>query len=391
MAGIGVNETMTLLEKMVTNFADYQNKQRRLRPVLRYFNFFIGLMLVVILVCSGQTQKVQAALSGDPVIYSMKILNPKSVLKCGEVVSYIVQVDVGPQDPIMPTPAPDSSGSTKGLPLLKVKVEAFSTVPAVGDFVDAKKGKATAKTLFTGGDDDLSTLGAKIKFKAKKAGTTILYFDGTVMGQYVSFNLPVRVKPCKFKVTTVSRFVVPGLKYTATMDETDLTENSDGSYTGTGKVNWVGWWQVIPPGISSGITCSTQLTAPPSQVDLSGTMNDDGYLDVNITFQPGTAPKWSAVCRDSSGSTPPVDTAVKLAATPLKISAPASTGGVSTQPQYLVDEVSGSVVIDIFSEDDQATSYTPETKFVSLNTASIRWMDVTINSPMILSTMAGVQ
>ena len=132
------------------------------------------------------------------------------------------------------------------------------------------------------GDDDVSTLGSKFKFKAKKAGTTILYFDGMFKGQYVSVNLPVRVKPCKFKVTTTSRFVVPGLKYTATMDETELTESGDGSYTGTGKVNWVGWWQVIPPGIGTSITCTTQLTAPPSQVDLTGTMNDDGYLDVNI-------------------------------------------------------------------------------------------------------------
>ena len=152
-----------------------------------------------------------------------------------------------------------------------MKVEAFSTVPEVGDFVDAKKGTATAKTVFTGGDDNLSTLGAKIKFKAKKAGTTILYFDGMVQGQYVSFNLPVRVKPCKFKVTTTSRFVVPGLKYAAIMDETELTESGDGSYTGTGKVNWVGWWQVIPPGVGTSITCTTQLTAPPTQVDVNGT------------------------------------------------------------------------------------------------------------------------
>ena len=380
-----------ILETKATFFPDIRRNHHRVKTATRAFNFFTVLILVMILVNSGKPIQVQAALSSEPVIYSMKILNPKSVLKCGEVVSYTVRVDVGLQDSNMPTPAPDSSGSTKGLPLPKVKVEAFSTVPAVGDFVDAKKGTVTANIAMSSGDDDLSTLGGKMKFKAKKAGSTILYFDGMVQGQYVSANLPVSVKPCKFKVTTVSRFAVPGLKYTATMDETDLTESGDGSYTGTGKVNWVGWWQVIPPGVGTSITCTTKLTAPPSQVDLTGTMNDDGYLDVNITFQPGTAPKWSAVCRDSSGATPPVDTAVKLAATPLKISAPASTGGVSTQPQYLIDEVSGSVVIDIYSEDDQATSYIPVTKTVSLALPTFRWLDVTINSPMIFGTVAGVQ
>ena len=79
--------------------------------------FITVLMLVFILVSIGTPIQVQAALAGDPVIYSMKILNPKSVLKCGEVVSYIVVVEVKPQDPNLPTPAPGTLESTQGLPL----------------------------------------------------------------------------------------------------------------------------------------------------------------------------------------------------------------------------------------------------------------------------------
>jgi hypothetical protein len=81
-------------------------------------------------------------------------------------------------------------------------------------------------------------------------------------------------------------------------------------------------------------------------------MNDSGYLEVNVTYRSNPA-SWSAVCGDSSGSTPPIITPELLTADSLKISVPVATGGVSTQPQALLDQIdasAGSAFIDIFPD-----------------------------------------
>jgi hypothetical protein len=87
-------------------------------------------------------------------------------------------------------------------------------------------------------------------------------------------------------------------------------------------------------------------------------MDDDGYLTVNIDYKPDQA-SWSAVCRDSSGSTPPSITPETLAASSLKTSVPASSGAGTTEVQDLTDQATGSAYIDIFRDTNQATSYNP--------------------------------
>jgi hypothetical protein len=190
--------------------------------------------------------------------------------------------------------------------------------------------------------------------KAKKAGRTTITFSADVVEFGSTFKahpytVDVNVQECAFKVTIKSHWQVPGLGYAAIIDEADLKPDAAGNYTGTAKVTWSGWWDVIPAGINTGITCTTKLTAPPSQAYLTGKMSESGFLEVNVTYRSNPS-SWSAVCRDTSGATPPSITPGMLTPDSLKISIPVAIGGVSTQPQALIDQIdasAGSAFIDI--------------------------------------------
>jgi hypothetical protein len=264
--------------------------------------------------------------------------------------------------------------------------------PSIGKFIIARKQ--------TGFDYEKPGM-ATFVFHADKAGKTALTFNAEIyywkytvtkwifgpVETAVSNLVNLTVADCKYKATINSRWQVPGLEYAAVIDEVELTLDGNGNYTGTATVTWVGSWQVIPQGMGAGMTCTTKLTAPPSQADLKGTMNDSGYLVVNITYQPVTAPSWNAVCKDSTGATPPVDNPVQLASGPLKISVPASTGGVSTQTTDLGDQISGgTAVIDIFPESGQATSFNPDSRTARSDSSTSWWTMVWSDFPGLFST-----
>ena len=218
---------------------------------------------------------------------------------------------------------------------------------------------ATSSTSFEDGDYDA----AGFTFVAKKAGKTAITFKATVGSYWVGDGAPEKntkqiavpdkkvqvivVQNCQYAVTISSHFKVPGLEYVGTILNAELTPDENGNYTGTAPLTWRGWWQVVPPGVGAGLTCNTTLTAPPQHAELTGKINDQGILTVEVTYTPATG-SWRAVCTDGKQSTPPIDSPVNLSMTPLKISVPASTGGASVKTQDLVDQISaGSATYNI--------------------------------------------
>ena len=148
---------------------------------------------------------------------------------------------------------------------------------------------------FTGGSNLQATQAVEFTFTGKKKGTSTLNFEGTFNSFWVPGNaqlqftadranvtvkdrLVVKVVPCKVKAKLTQRWSGPGYTLVGTMDETELTSTDGGAFAGAGTVTWVAS-TTVPE-------CVSTDTFLPSPVTLDGTLNDDGQLAVNWTFDP---------------------------------------------------------------------------------------------------------
>jgi hypothetical protein len=283
----------------------------------------------------------QAAPPREIVNFSMQVQNPKTTLRCGETVTYLVKVELA-QSKGAPTPAPRSLGLPKGQSVINVKVEAVSVDKNVGDFIATEKGYATAKTSMVF-DDDLAGLGAKFKFKAKKPGKTTLYFEGLVGEEYVSAKLDVKVLPCRFKLNSVSIFKV-GMTSVGIMDG-EIEADEQGNFSGSTIVNW-----------TTSMLCGISSPIAPSTADLIGTINESGQLAGEITFGPITS-----VGGGSCGVG--VATANFGTLDPLTIKASSEGVSVYTQAQAINatnGSFTGTATIVLVPEEDDAVSFIPD-------------------------------
>ena len=278
--------------------------ERHLLP--RWRIVFIALCLVLIIGSVSQTPAAQAAPVREGVTFYMDMVSPKTTVCVGKTVSYEARVYMVYNTPVT-TPKGNKIGENA---IAEIKVEANSQDMNVGDFLNTKKGFVTR---VTGGADDLVSLDtgesspntAVFAFKAKKAGKTNLYFQGLAYGQYVSFTVPVKVIPCKFKVKVLLRFN-PGIyNITVISDEVVMTADEAGTFTGSAVMHWV----------YSNFSIPCSVSAPDSSVNLTGKLDDDGGKFVGtVTFGPTTP----VGCRGSGQG----------AVNPLKFSV-RSSGGVS--------------------------------------------------------------
>jgi hypothetical protein len=287
----------------------------------------------------------------------MDVKQPKTKLCAGRTVSYLVQVELEPLIR-MPTPVPPR-GSPKKLGVVNVKIEAFSSERNVADFVggDSASGIANARTSVVTEDNDLSGLGAKFTLKAKKPGSSTLYFEGLVQGEYVSYDLPIRVIACKFKVTTISEWSVPGpagIHVTAISDDAEVKSADEQSpLTGSTSVNWV-----VSVGAVGG--CSETIDVGSSRVEWNGTVDDSDQLALNGTYQTA-AGALDALCVGASGESTTGNMSIELTPDPLLIGMSAS-GGSTSQSQILQgpEATSGLVTIIVVpEEEEQAVSFIP--------------------------------
>jgi hypothetical protein len=218
---------------------------------------------------------------------------------------------------------------------------------------------------------DLTPGDADFVFTAKKAGTTILKFDGEV-GSYwvgtgatetlpnsyrVHVEVPVKVIPCKYKVSTVQQSVIEGpagFKFSplAMIDGAEMTEDQQVHFTGTAPVNWVG-------GTSNTLPCNLSVKfAPTTQASLAGDINDSGQLVANLTF-PAPEASLTMACFGASNTVPYV-----LSADPLRFSVPFTGGAVTLSQGFLsaTGMVPGSAVIVVIPEEDQVAAFNPDSQ-----------------------------
>lgn len=241
---------------------------------------FIALVLALAIGSTGQTPSVIAAPAGMPVNVYMELVNPKTTVCVGKTAQYPVRVY---------TP-PTTSGSFDfdRYALPGIKVEGFSQDKTVGDFLGAKKGTLTTRTTAPS-DEDIDEAGgfeptpntAYFTFKAKKAGTTTLYFEASAHGQYVSDKVSVRVINCEYEIRTNSTWVFDTQYGTAFFFESmkaKMTVDEQGNLTSSSEsgVAWV-YTQFIP-----NYTSSTSISR--GTAVLSGRIDENGQLLLNIKF-----------------------------------------------------------------------------------------------------------
>lgn len=163
----------------------------------------------------------------------------------------------------------------------------------------------------------------------EKQGDTTITFSADVVEFGHTFKaepfppVPVKVIHCKYQVFTISKWLA-GMTSTASMDgEMTADETAFIPYfTGTADVNW-----------ATSMLCGIKSPIEASTADLTGTINDRGQLDVEITFGPASS---------SGGGSCGVSVTTSNFATPasLRFTVPAS-GGVFRQTQ-VVTAVNGS-------------------------------------------------
>jgi hypothetical protein len=83
-----------------------------------------------------------------------------------------------------------------------------------------------------------------------------------------------------YKVSSVHRWAGVDYTVTGTLEETELSADDQGNFTGHGTMTWVA--TLVPPEDCSIFTGSYE----PSQVEMTGQKDESGQLSVQLNFQP---------------------------------------------------------------------------------------------------------
>jgi len=263
-------------------FRNSRNSKILFRNAERWRSVSLALIFALILGSASQTQLAQAAPGRAGIRLYMDIVQPQTTVCVGKTVSYEARVYMA-FDPPLTTP---KGNKVENSALAGVKIDATSADPNVGDIVGKKQGPVTR---VTGGTEDLVSLesGAAIpnsaifKFKARKAGKTTLYFEGLAFGEYVSFNVPVNVIPCKFKVVATSNMSMcyPGgcIKFRGVIVNGQVTADENGYFKGEAPVVWISS-SVVP-------NCGAVNKLGISSVQMRGNLDDSGQLQLDLDYK----------------------------------------------------------------------------------------------------------
>ena len=202
----------------------------------------------------------------EPVEYRTTLCTGESAVY--SMVVYL-QASTGPRDPV--------SG---------VKIEAYPN--------DTKLGSFDKGSQVTQGFDGLPVT-AEFKFKAgKKPGKTTLVFQGAVrkvdiQTGYVSFNIPIRVVDCKFKVSGTLRFPpdesfnpIPAPPLIVRIKAKELTADTEGHLSGSATVHWVS--ASVTRGVPGGTCTAIETFGRDDEVLINGDVSDDGVLTLTFEF-----------------------------------------------------------------------------------------------------------
>jgi hypothetical protein len=295
---------------------------------------FAALIIALTIGSAGQTPPVQAAPAGATELGFFMIANKERVseplcigeLSTVQVLVYRLKVINGVDE------APDA--------VTGVSVDGYSKNPNVGQISPRKNTNMWASTIYPGAADFV--------FTAEQEGQTAIVFDATIVtpgwfgtnwqggSKAVSASVDVQVIPCRFKVNIVSTFAAQSVKLVATMDGV-LKVVSAGQFTGSATVNWARAYTL------GARDCSGLIDIASSQANLTGKLDGNGRLAVEVTYLPA-ALTHSITC----GGSRTIHAVV--IPDPLKLTVPA-TGGLSTQsqglsePTYYAMRGSASIVV----------------------------------------------
>jgi hypothetical protein len=221
-----------------------------------------------------------------------------------------------------------------------VRVNGVVSNPNIGKISPERNTTIWASTIYPGAADFV--------FTAENFGETTVVFEATVVtpgwfgtnwqggSSAVSASVDVQVIPCRFKVNIVSTFAAQSVKLVATMDGV-MKVVSAGQFTGSATVNWARAYTV------GGRDCSGLIDIASSQANLTGKLDGNGRLAVEVTYLPA-ALTHSITC----GGSRTIQAVV--IPDPLKLTVPA-TGELSTQsqglsePTYYAMRGSASIVV----------------------------------------------
>ncbi len=311
------------MNKKIHNLRGFSANAGNQNP--RWRTVFIALVLALAVGSAGQTPSVIAAPAGVPVKVYMELVNPKTRVCVGKTAQYPVRVY---------TPPTTSAGiDFDRYALPGIKVEGFSQDKTVGDFLGAKKGTLTTRTTAPS-DEDIDEAGgfestpntAYFTFKAKKAGTTTLYFEASAHGQYVSDKVSVKVVNCKYKVIIGSQMNWCGpygcIKFRGVSTDGQVTADETGYiFTGTAPVYWVSTSKVP--------NCGAVNSLGIGQVKMRGNLSDSGQLLLELNYD--TVPFTDVVTCPGIGSG---SSALPITPSPLTVTVP-SFGGVVQLSQQM--------------------------------------------------------
>ncbi len=316
----------------------------------RWHSVFFALLLALVLGSASQMPLAQAApASATEVGFFMLALKEgasKPVCK-GELVH--LNVLVYRQKTI-------NGVSAAPEPITGLSVIGVVDNPNIGKISPDENTTIWASAIYPGAADFV--------FTAENYGETIVAFAATIenpgwvgtnggVSQIVSAQVDIRVVPCKFKVTTIGKWHIPGeanISIVALSNDGDVTApNAQSSYTGSANVNWIASGDRV-------LDCVGKFRMGSSQVDWTGRMNDSGQLVLNGIYQQ-VAGSISNTCTNPEG-TISGSFQVQLKPDPANVSA-TSSGGVFKQSQNLQFDGAnpGYVTIIVLPEEDESVAF----------------------------------
>lgn len=328
--------------------------ETKINPSRRWLRILIALSLTLVLVGANQPPTAQSASDNpDKVGFELKVYPEAPLPICiKDTVRFYVGLSRSVRKKI--------NGKEWNLPrglISGVAIRGSVTNPSIGALTPPES---------SGGYDvsDLLLADADFMFTARKAGKTTLQFVGEVRSYWdgsgrtqtlsrpypVHVEVPVKVIPCKFKVNTTGQWIRvldgAGASAMAVIEGAEIKADEQGHFAVSARVDWGSTYYVDE--------CATTTSIPTSQANLTGDIDEDGQLTMNLTFEPT---EWlgSLSCPYVGGGSS--TTSVTLDA--LSLSSPAS-GGVFTQSQRLVtqdDMMPGSIIVVVIPEEDEGVAF----------------------------------
>ena len=281
-------------------------KSNLLSPMIRIFISILIFMLVF--TSESLPSSVLAAPTSVSVTWFMDVANPKTIVCVGETVEYRATAHYR------------SEHFQADWAISGVNIEASSTDTNVGSF-------SVDRQIAGMANEDLVT--ASFFFKGKKPGTTTLNFEALIdhnfTNTYVSFSVPVKVIPCKFKVVTTSNMAAcyPGgcIKFLGVIIDGMIKADENGYFTGEAPVVWIST-SAVP-------NCGAVNSLGIGKVKMRGNLNDSSQLIVDLKYAPVSFSD-VVTCPMGSGAGN-----LTITASALNVTVPTSTGGVVSKPQQM--------------------------------------------------------